>query len=56
MAPNATNMCVKCLCSEVDNTEGLQKQLTIMHCPNCESYLQPPRTWVEANVERFHEK
>ncbi|XP_022938070.1 60S ribosomal export protein NMD3-like [Cucurbita moschata] len=51
MAPNAANMCVKCLCSEVDITEGLQKQLTIMHCPDCESYLQPPRTWIKAQLE-----
>ncbi|XP_057970767.1 uncharacterized protein LOC131159691 [Malania oleifera] len=51
MAPNAANMCVKCLRSEVDITEGLQKHVIIMHCPECDSYLQPPRTWIKAQLE-----
>lgn len=51
MAPNAANMCVKCLRSEVDITEGLQKRLIIMHCPDCDSYLQPPKTWIKAQLE-----
>lgn len=51
MAPNAANMCVKCLRSEVDITEGLQKHVTIVHCPECDTYLQPPRTWVKAQLE-----
>ncbi|KAK7850579.1 60s ribosomal export protein nmd3 [Quercus suber] len=51
MAPNAANMCVKCLRSEVDITEGLQKHVIIMHCPECNSYLQPPRTWIRAQLE-----
>ncbi|KAL5564421.1 hypothetical protein UlMin_027585 [Ulmus minor] len=51
MAPNAANMCVKCLRSEVDITEGLQKHVIIVHCPECDSYLQPPRTWIKAQLE-----
>ncbi|KAF7811549.1 60S ribosomal export protein NMD3 [Senna tora] len=51
MQPNAANMCVKCLCSEVDITEGLLKHLILVHCPECDSYLQPPRTWVKARLE-----
>ncbi|XXG46670.1 hypothetical protein AAC387_Pa02g1457 [Persea americana] len=51
MAPNAANMCVKCLRSQVDITEGLQKRLIIMHCPECECYLQPPKTWIKAQLE-----
>ena len=51
MALNAANMCVKCLRSEVDITEGLQKHVIIMHCPECNSYLQPPRTWIKAQLE-----
>lgn len=51
MAPNAANMCVRCLRSEVDITEGLQKHVIIMWCPECESYLQPPRTWIKAQLE-----
>lgn len=51
MAPNAANMCVKCLRSEVDITEGLQKHVIIVHCPECDCYLQPPRTWIKAQLE-----
>ncbi|KAF3443501.1 hypothetical protein FNV43_RR13184 [Rhamnella rubrinervis] len=51
MPPNAANMCVKCLRSEVDITEGLQKHVIIIHCPECDSYLQPPRTWLKAQLE-----
>ncbi|KAF6172650.1 hypothetical protein GIB67_041973 [Kingdonia uniflora] len=51
MAPNAANMCVKCLRSEVDITEGLQKFLTIQHCPEYDRYLQPPRTWIPCQLE-----
>ncbi|KAF5176512.1 60S ribosomal export protein NMD3 [Thalictrum thalictroides] len=51
MTPNAANICVNCLRSEVDITEGLQKHVTIMRCPKCESYLQPPKTWIKAQLE-----
>ncbi|OIT38627.1 PREDICTED: 60S ribosomal export protein NMD3-like [Nicotiana attenuata] len=51
MQPNAANMCAKCLRSEVDITEGLQKNIVIIHCPECDSYLQPPRSWIKAQLE-----
>lgn len=51
MAPNQANMCVKCLRSEFDITEGLQKHVIIVHCPECDSYLQPPKTWIKAQLE-----
>ncbi|KAH6785197.1 hypothetical protein C2S51_037652 [Perilla frutescens var. frutescens] len=51
MQPNAANMCGNCLRSEVDITEGLQKHVIILHCPDCDSYLQPPRTWLKAQLE-----
>ncbi|KAF2290505.1 hypothetical protein GH714_014162 [Hevea brasiliensis] len=51
MQPNAANMCVKCLRSEVDITEGLQKHVIIRHCPECDSYLHPPSTWIKAQLE-----
>lgn len=51
MQPNAANMCVKCLRSEVDITEGLLKQVTILYCPECETYLQPPKTRIKAELE-----
>ncbi|KAK6922094.1 Nmd3, N-terminal [Dillenia turbinata] len=51
MQPNAANMCVNCLRSEEDITEGLQKHVIIMHCPECKCYLQPPKTWIKAELE-----
>ncbi|PWA39680.1 NMD3-like protein [Artemisia annua] len=51
MQPNAANMCVKCLRSEIDITEGLQKHVIIIHCPECDCYLQPPKTWIKAQLE-----
>ncbi|XP_071697369.1 uncharacterized protein [Rutidosis leptorrhynchoides] len=51
VTPNAANMCVRCLRSEVDITEGLERNATIIHCPECDSYLQPPRTWIKAQLE-----
>lgn len=51
MVPNAANMCVACLRSQVDITEGLQKHVTVLYCPECQRYLQPPRAWVKAQPE-----
>ncbi|KAJ7525592.1 hypothetical protein O6H91_17G057900 [Diphasiastrum complanatum] len=51
MPPNAANMCVACLRSQVDITEGLQKQVTLLFCTECGRYLQPPRTWIKAQLE-----
>ncbi|KAG6416900.1 hypothetical protein SASPL_124341 [Salvia splendens] len=51
MQPNAANMCTRCLQTEIDITEGLQKQVTIVHCPECNKYLQPPKTWTRAELE-----
>lgn len=51
MPPNAANMCVNCIRNQVDITEGLQKNVTILHCPECNSYLQPPKTWIKAQLE-----
>ncbi|KAG6498996.1 60S ribosomal export protein NMD3-like [Zingiber officinale] len=46
MPPNPANMCVRCLRSRVDITEGLIRHAAIVYCPECHSYLQPPRTWI----------
>ncbi|KAI3928865.1 hypothetical protein MKW92_047243 [Papaver armeniacum] len=51
MAPNAANTCVKCLRSEVNIIEGLQKNVIIMYCSECNSYLQPPRSWIKCELE-----
>ncbi|GIL64428.1 hypothetical protein Vafri_18352 [Volvox africanus] len=49
--PNPSNMCVNCIRSQVDITEGIQKQVTILWCKECGRYLQPPKHWVSAELE-----
>ena len=51
IVPNVANMCIKCLSSEVDITEGLQRQATLLHCPECDRYLQPPKAWIQTHLE-----
>ncbi|XP_074656149.1 60S ribosomal export protein NMD3-like [Tubulanus polymorphus] len=49
--PNPANMCVACLRSQVDITEGIPKQMALHFCRNCERYHQPPAAWVPAALE-----
>ncbi|KAJ2720385.1 ribosome-binding protein [Coemansia sp. Benny D115] len=49
--PNPANMCVNCVRSIVDITEGIPKQATVHWCKNCERYLQPPATWLSCDLE-----
>ncbi|KAJ2256437.1 ribosome-binding protein [Coemansia sp. RSA 455] len=49
--PNPANMCVNCVRSIVDITEGIPKQATVHWCKNCERYLQPPASWVGCDLE-----
>lgn len=49
--PNAANMCVACLRSHVDITEGIPKQAIIHFCKGCERYLKPPSEWVSCSLE-----
>lgn len=49
--PNPSNMCVACLRTVVDITEGIPKQGTIYFCRGCERYLHPPAQWVHATLE-----
>lgn len=51
ITPNPSNMCVNCIRSQVDITEGIQKQVTLLWCKECERYLQPPKHWVRAALE-----
>uniref|UniRef100_A0A6U2GZ91 60S ribosomal export protein NMD3 n=1 Tax=Chlamydomonas euryale TaxID=1486919 RepID=A0A6U2GZ91_9CHLO len=48
---NPSNMCVNCIRSQVDITEGVQKQVTVLWCKMCGRYLQPPKHWVRAEPE-----
>lgn len=47
--PNPTSMCVLCIRTRVDITEGIATNLTIHQCRGCQRYLRPP--WVEAKLE-----
>lgn len=49
--PNPANLCVACLRTQVDITEGIPKQVTIHFCKFCERYLNPPQQWVAAALE-----
>ncbi|EMP32714.1 60S ribosomal export protein NMD3, partial [Chelonia mydas] len=51
ITPNPANMCVACLRTQVDITEGIPKQVTVHFCKQCERYLQPPGTWVQCALE-----
>jgi nonsense-mediated mRNA decay protein 3 len=44
-------MCVNCIRSQVDITEGIQKQCTVLWCKDCGRYLQPPKHWLKAELE-----
>jgi len=44
-------MCINCIRSEVDITEGIPKQATIHFCKGCDRYLQPPNAWIVAELE-----
>jgi nonsense-mediated mRNA decay protein 3 len=51
MGPNPSGMCVNCIRSQVDITEGIPKQQAVQFCRGCERYLQPPRHWVTCGWE-----
>lgn len=48
---NPSNMCLNCIRSHVDIGDGLQKEYTIIYCPECDRYLQPPKYWSKADFE-----
>ncbi|RVW16620.1 60S ribosomal export protein NMD3 [Vitis vinifera] len=56
MTPNAANMCVKCLRTEVDITEGLQKHATLVHCPECDRLIHAEFIWTEPHSKRIKVK
>ena len=49
--PNNANRCVNCLRNSIDIPELIPKTATINFCKNCERYLNPPNTWVIAELE-----
>ena len=49
--PNPTNTCVTCLRREVDISQGIPRQSVVNFCKGCERYLQPPASWIKADLE-----
>lgn len=49
--PNPSNMCVNCVRSQVDITEGIAKQVIVPWCKGCGRYHQPPNAWIVAQLE-----
>lgn len=49
--PNPANMCLNCIQSEVDITDGIPKQIVMHWCKFCERYLQPPGQWLSCALE-----
>lgn len=46
---NPTNMCVQCIRTQVDITEGIPTSLTIYRCRGCMRWLKPG--WVDCELE-----
>jgi len=44
-------MCYDCIKLTVDITEGIPREANISFCRNCERFLQPPTTWIKADLE-----
>lgn len=66
ITPNPANMCVGCVRSRVDITDGIPKQGLwvneiyftwlvrlgqLYSCRNCDRYFLPPNTWTHAKLE-----
>ncbi|CAF1114680.1 unnamed protein product [Rotaria sp. Silwood1] len=49
--PNALNMCNGCMQTQIDITEQIPKQGQLQMCNKCIRYLQPPNTWISAQLE-----
>lgn len=41
--PNPANMCVACLRTQVDISEGIPKQVTVHFCKQCERFVLPSK-------------
>ncbi|XP_021568659.1 60S ribosomal export protein NMD3 isoform X4 [Carlito syrichta] len=51
ISPNPANICVACLRSKVDISQGIPKQVSISFCKQCQRYFQPPGTWIQCALE-----
>lgn len=51
ISPNPSNMCMRCIRSNANITSSLPRLSSVIYCPDCNSYLLPPNTWVKADLE-----
>jgi nonsense-mediated mRNA decay protein 3 len=51
IAPNPSNMCLSCIRSQIDITSDYSKSEIISFCRTCERYLQPPKYWIDCDLE-----
>ncbi|KAL6218676.1 hypothetical protein ACLB2K_011886 [Fragaria x ananassa] len=51
LASNGVNMCFKCLPYEVDITAEFRKQVAMVHSFECDTFLQPPGSWIKTPLE-----
>ncbi|XP_021790384.1 60S ribosomal export protein NMD3 isoform X5 [Papio anubis] len=51
ISPNPANICVACLRSKVDISQGIPKQVSVSFCKQCQRYFQPPGTWIQCALE-----
>jgi nonsense-mediated mRNA decay protein 3 len=51
IAPNAANMCLNCIRSDVDISADIPKQASLHFCRGCDRYLAPPNIWITAQLE-----
>jgi nonsense-mediated mRNA decay protein 3 len=51
MEPNPLNTCLQCIQAKVDITEDLSKLCLLQFCNKCDRYLQPPSSWIKAELE-----
>lgn len=49
MAPNSSNTCIQCLKSKINISEGMQTEVQIFHCKECNRFKTPK--WVHLEPE-----
>eukprot|EP01084_Bolivina_argentea_P079321 143904_1 len=48
--PNAVNLCIQCLNSRYDISEGITKEMSLFQCRQCERWYKNPQ-WIAAELE-----
>lgn len=48
---SAGALCHDCVRLTVDVSQGIQREAVLHSCRDCERWLQPPNSWVVANLE-----